>query len=320
MISVNEFEKKQLVFIFANAGEKLSFSNDNIVVKDNEGKIKHQSTCYRIFALFIIGNFTITSGVISRAKKFCFPILLMNNSLKTIGSFGFRAEGNTLLRSVQYSYCGLDIAKRITENKISNQRVLLGHQRNKNESLKEAIGLLKAYEDKLHKATSINEIMGLEGIAARVYFAQHFNNCSWTGRKPRAKLDFVNTTLDIGYNLLFNYVESLLQLYGFDVYVGVLHKRFYMRKSLVCDLVEPFRPLIDSTIRKAISLNQCKRDDFEYRNGAYILLNEKNKDYILFLLEPLLDNKREIFLYIQNYYRAFIREYPVEDFPIYEMR
>jgi len=320
MISVNEFEKKQLVFVFINAGEKLSFSNDNIVVKDKEGKIKHQSTCYRIFALFVIGNFTITSGVISRARKFCFPILLMTGSLKIIGAFGFQAEGNTLLRSVQYDYEGLDIAKRITENKIRNQRTMLGHQRSKSEALKEAISLLKQYENKTHEAQNINELMGIEGVAAKVYFAQHFNNCLWHGRKPRAKLDYVNVTLDIGYNLLFNYIESMLHLYGFDVYVGVLHRRFYMRKSLVCDLIEPFRPLIEGKVRKAISLGQCKEEDFECRNGTYYLQGEKNKDYILFLLEPILDNKRDIFLYIQGYYRAFVRECAIDSYPFYEMR
>ena len=40
MLNANDFKKKQIIFLFTNAGEKLSFSNDNIVVKDKEGKIK----------------------------------------------------------------------------------------------------------------------------------------------------------------------------------------------------------------------------------------------------------------------------------------
>ena len=36
-----------------------------------------------------------------------------------------------------------------------------------------------------------------------------------------------------------------------------------MRKSLVCDIMEPIRPIIDYEVRKAINLGQCKIDDFE---------------------------------------------------------
>ena len=43
MLNASDFSKKQIIFLFTNQGEKLSFSNDNVIVKDKEGKIKHQS-------------------------------------------------------------------------------------------------------------------------------------------------------------------------------------------------------------------------------------------------------------------------------------
>ena len=36
MLNASDFKKKQIIFLFTNAGEKLSFSNDNIIVKDKE--------------------------------------------------------------------------------------------------------------------------------------------------------------------------------------------------------------------------------------------------------------------------------------------
>lgn len=81
MMDINDYMKKQILFIFLNRGEKISFSNDNLVVRDKENKIRHQSTCYRIFAVFIIGSTTITSGLIQRSHKFGFPIILMTSSL-----------------------------------------------------------------------------------------------------------------------------------------------------------------------------------------------------------------------------------------------
>lgn len=92
MISRPDFEKKQILFVFTSQGEKISFSNDNVVVKDKNGKIKHQSTCYRLFLLFIIGETSITSGLIQRAKKFKFTIFLMNRNMKLYEVIGHRLE------------------------------------------------------------------------------------------------------------------------------------------------------------------------------------------------------------------------------------
>lgn len=117
---------------------------------------------------------------------------------------------------------------------------------------------------------------------AKLYFKHEFDCVDWKGRKPRIKSDYVNSILDIGYSMLFNVIDSLLDLFGFDVYCGVLHKEFYMRKSLVCDLMEPFRPIIDTQIRKSINLKQFSESDFNFRNGAYVLNWDFNKNMCQF--------------------------------------
>ncbi len=319
MIGLSEYNKKQIVFVFANEGEKISFKNDNLVVKAKDGSIKHQSTCWRISVLFVIGSLTITSGLVERSHKFCFPIFLMKQSLRTYDVIGFRAQGNTLLRRLQYSVDGLEIAKQLIRNKILNQRSTLMKQRYRCDECNLAISDLKNYADKVLYVGSIQELMGYEGSASKIYFKNQFNNCEWNGRKPRAKLDFLNSTLDLGYTLLFNFMESLLHLYGFDLYVGNLHQEFYMRKSLVCDMVEPFRPLIDQCIRTAISNSQCKVDDFKIYNGQWKLDWKMNKDYILFLIKPLIQHKDEMFEYVRDYYRAFTQQKQLNLYPFYKI-
>ncbi len=96
MINSPEFEKKQIVFAFLCDGEKVSFANDNLIVKDSSGKIKHQSTCYRLYLLFIIGHISVTSGILQKAHKFGFMIILMNHSLKVYEVLGGHMEGNVL--------------------------------------------------------------------------------------------------------------------------------------------------------------------------------------------------------------------------------
>ena len=317
MLNANDFKKKQIIFLFTNAGEKLSFSNDNVVVKDKDGKIKYQSTCYRLFMICVVGNISITSGLIQRSKKFGFSICLMSTTFKVYEVLGARMEGNTLLRRHQYEYSETDIGRKIEQNKIRNQAQTLRNMRKKSDYIKEGISMLDEMAQALDAPLDYLEIMGIEGNAARVYFPRIFDNVRWNGRKPRIKNDYINVTLDIGYTMLFNIIDAILQVYGFDTYYGVFHKCFYMRKSLVCDIMEPMRPIIDYEVRKAINLGQCKVEDFEEYNQRWCLKYKSNPVYIQFLKNAILENKDDIFLYVQRYYRYFMKMKSVEEIPIF---
>lgn len=319
MISLPEMKKKQIVFVFANDGDKLSFSNDNIVVKDREGKIKHQSTCYKLFMVVIVGNISITSGLLQRSKRFGFAICLMTRTMKVYQMISETGNANTLLRKRQYEYSGLDLGKRITANKLHNQLSAIQRTREKTIPDRDAIRYLAEYRSGVETAESINEIMGFEGVAARRYFERVFANVEWKGRKPRVKSDYINATLDIGYNILFNYMDALLMAFGFDTYYGVLHRCFYRRKSLVCDMVEPFRPLIDLAVRKAINLKQISEDDFELLNHMYVLSYKNSPKYVSIFMKVITAHKEDMFLYVQQYYRAFMKKEDIGNFPFYIM-
>lgn len=272
MMTINDFSNKQILFAFLNLGEKLSFKNDNIIIKDKNGKVKHQSTCYRLFAVFIVGHITITTGLIQRSHKFGFPIFFMTPSLKL-----------TVLKTA------------ITQ-------------------LDEYLSAISEYNGNL------TGLLGYEGNAARIYFKNLFAGVGWNRRLPRIKPDYINTTLDIGYSILFNIIDSLLSSYGFDTYCGVLHKQFYMRKSLVCDIIEPFRCIIDKQIIKSIHLSQFKPEDFLVDNNRYYLNWEKNSYYIKILLTAILEEKENIFLYVQSYYRSFMKNKPISAYPFYDIK
>ncbi len=319
MITAQDFNKKQIVFVLFNEGEKMSISNDNLIVKNKDGKIKLQCTCYRLFIVFAVGSCSFTSVVIQRAIKFGFYIACMTTSFRLYSVIGATKDGNTLLKQKQYSYQGFDIAKRIVYNKIINQRMVLNKNRNKSDATKEAIAVLDNYAVAASSSEQLNELMAYEGLAAKLYFRNHFNNVLWNGRQPRLKRDYVNSALDVGYTILFAFIDAILESYGFDIYVGVLHRQFYMRKSLVCDMVEPFRPLIDMQIKKSINLRQIKNDDFILINGQWQLKYEFSAKYVKLFMESLLEHKDDIFKYIHSYYCAFMKGCPIEAFPLFEL-
>ncbi len=320
MFTSHDFSKKQIVFVLFNEGEKMAFSNDNLVIKDAEGKIKFQCSCFRLFIVFAVGHTSITTPLIQKAQKFGFFIALVTPGFRLYSLIGAEKDGNTLLHKKQYAYDGLGIAKVITANKMQNQKEELNSVRDKSDAVKEAILSIDEYIKKVPNASTLNELMGLEGLASRAYFRNHFNNILWQGRQPRIKRDYVNSVLDIGYTLLFTFMDALLLSFGFDTYCGVMHRQFYMRKSLVCDMVEPFRPLIDHEVKKAINLKQIKEEHFLEINHQYRLKWEKSADYVRILMKPLIENKESIFVYVKSYYRAFMKDLPPEEFPTFEMR
>ncbi len=318
MLDIPSFSKKQTIFLHAIDGEKLSFRNDNIIISAKDDKIIHQSSCYRLFIIFIIGNTTITSVLIEKAKKFGFFICLMKSSTRIIETIGYNLEGNTMLRKLQYDYNSMDIGKAIIKNKIMNQRIAIERLRIKSDAGKGAIEILNAHMNTVDASyDNLHNLLGIEGSAARTYFPIMFDYAEWSGRKPRIKADYINATLDIGYTVLFNVIEAILKCFGFDIYQGVLHKNFYMRKSLVCDIIEPFRPLIDLQTRKSINLNQFQESDFMVMNKKFQLNFKHSKKYTKIFLEVILNNKEEIFMYIRSYYRFFVKRVSAPNMPEY---
>jgi len=315
MLTEPNFMHSKIIVVLGNEGQKVSVKNDNLIVTDKDNNIKLQATCYKIFCVFIVGSVSITSGIVDRAKKFGFSIVMCSAYFRVQQILANGAEGNTVLRKKQYNtQVPLCIAKNVVLNKISNQILMLEKLR---EPKSEGLEIIKKHKKTLEELCfntvpdtriALSSIMGIEGICAKVYFNRIFGGLGWNGRQPRVKRDKINLLLDIGYTALFNFIEVLLNLYGFDVYKGNLHQEFWQRKSLVCDMIEPFRPIIDYATRKALNLKQLDGEDFFVDgSGRYSLNFKSNAKVVLLYIQAISDNKQAMFRYIQNYYRWFCK-------------
>jgi CRISPR-associated protein Cas1 len=320
MLTFPDFKQKQLLIVFGSEGQRLKIQNDNLLVIDSQDELLLQVTCHKILAIWILGNISLTSGLLERSRKYGFSIYLLSNTFKYIGCWNAVSEGNFLLRSKQYSYNSLDIPKYLVKNKLTNQKTLLKSIRKKSDSVKAGISQIDDCLSNVNTCDSIDRLMGFEGVGSKAFFKEWFSDLEWKGRKPRTKCDPLNVILDMGYTYLFNFIESLLLLYGFDVYKGVYHQFFYQRKSLVCDIVEPFRCIIDHKIKVAFGLKQISLEDFELIRNQYFLSFSKAKPYTKFLVEALLNNKSEIFLYIQSYYRQFMKGASLDTYPTFYLK
>ena len=129
MMSLPDFKEKQTLFISTNESDinKIRFLNDNICFTIDD-QIENQISCHKIFALFIIGDCSLTTPLIRNAQKYGISIFLMNRNFQAYASLISKAEGNYLLRQKQYQASEQEEfkkAQKLMSNKIQNQITLL---------------------------------------------------------------------------------------------------------------------------------------------------------------------------------------------------
>lgn len=275
----------------------------------------------KLLALFVIGHITVTTPLIDKCKRYGVALVVMKPNLRPVFFWSNSAEANYLLRRKQYEFRADDIsvAKVLVFNKINNQMSNLRKTRRKDGNTSSVISLCESSLESIDSIEDYNKLMGLEGVIAKEYFSAYFQNYSWAGRHPRMKSDPLNVALDIGYTILFNYIESFLRMFGFDIYVGVYHRLWYKRKSLVCDIMEPFRCLIDHATLLAFNRNQFHVKDFEKFKQEYRLKKDKSMEYYKVYYDTLISRKTDVFKYVQQYYRCFMGGKSTNIYPLFSI-
>lgn len=309
MFTHKDIENRSLFVINGTKHQHLKVSVGRLVLEDSQtGKAITKLPFPKIMGLMVIGHTTITTSLIEHCNKHGVPMVVMKPNFRPVFYYGNMAEANFLLRKKQFENPkgDLQIAKQLIRNKTRNQLALIKKTREKNQLITKTFDILDKSYAKIEDAKDFRELMGIEGVIAKHYFTAYFEFANWTQRQPRVKQDTINATMDIGYTMLFNYIECMVRLFGFDPYMGVYHQLWFRRKSLVCDLMEPFRCIIEHQIRKSLKYKTFKTSDFEKKKGAYYLKSECNKIYTKVFFEAIIQHKSDIYKYVQQYYRYFM--------------
>lgn len=164
--------------------------------------------------------------------------------------------------------------------KIRNSRTLL--RRNGNPSVVRTVAQLATLADAADHVSDAAELLGTEGVAARLYFEQFPQLLNAAGDLPgppftglrnrRPPTDAVNCLLSFCYGLLTKEVVAAALTVGFDPYIGLFHRPRFGRPALALDLAEEFRPLLaDSTVLTLINNREIHTSDFLVRAGAVTL-------------------------------------------------
>jgi CRISPR-associated protein Cas1 len=183
----------------------------------------------------------------------------------------------------------LDAPRRMIAGKIRNCRVLL--RRNGGEAAARTVRQLAGLAQQAERAAGAPELLGIEGVAARLYFeafpalverAAELPGPGFAGlRNRRPPTDVVNCLLSFCYGMLTKEVMAACLAVGFDPYVGLFHRPRFGRPALALDLAEEFRPLLaDSTVLTLVNNREIGSSDFLVRAGAVTMTGEGRKAVI----------------------------------------
>ena len=195
---------------------------------------------------------------------------------------------NAPLRRAQYrteqddAFC-LEFARAGVHGKLCNSRTMLRRLRRRRDDLPEW-GVVRVQEalKRTKTAKTLAELRGVEGGAARAYFAilrlavrpeMHFDK-----RTRRPPTDPTNAMMGLGYTLLTSALMSALEIVGLDPYIGFYHADKYARPSLALDLTEEFRtPVVDSLVLMLINKRMVGPEDFEPGPKKAVYLNRHGR-------------------------------------------
>ncbi len=131
-----------------------------------------------------------------------------------------------------------NIWKLIVQQKITNQALIL-EQFSKLTETK----MLYDYAKEVTDGDETNR----EGHAAKVYF-----NALFGMQFSRNQENAINSALNYGYSLILSCVNREVTSCGYLTQLGIFHDNTFNQFNLSCDLMEPFRPLVDKVVAENI--------------------------------------------------------------------
>ena len=250
----------------------------------------------RLQAIMVFGRVTVTTPLIHRCAEDGRGVVWLTNHGRFRARLTGGTLGNVLLRRAQHEALNdpdrtLAMAQQCVAGKVQNARSLLlraardttnGADETELRAAAQQVGALLGA---IRQSADLDALRGLEGNAARTYFAAFSRmvradrrDFAPTGRSRRPPRDRANALLSFGYALLRAECEAALEGVGLDPQVGYLHSLRPGRPALALDLMEELRPaIIDRLVLRIINRRQIRVEHFEQTPGGAVSLNEAGR-------------------------------------------
>lgn len=270
-------------------GHRVGIKSERLVIKDGDHVID-EIRLNDVTHVALFGNIQLSTQAVQELCEQEIPVAYFSMGGWFYGLTRGHGLKNVHTRIQQFAAASnplqcLAVAQKIVQAKIRNHRTLLMRLHTQPPST--AVVGLKEIASRVSNARGLDELLGMEGAAAALYF-QHFAgmikvgdddledeipgmescdksverrkaeaetfNFDFTHRRRRPPTDPVNALLSLAYSLLAKDCTIAALAVGFDPYVGFYHQPRHGRPALALDLMEEFRPLVaESAVLTAIN-------------------------------------------------------------------
>jgi CRISPR-associated endonuclease Cas1/CRISPR-associated protein Cas4 len=300
---------------------KIGKDGETLVVSV-EGEKAASARLAEVSQVAIFGQVILTTPALHELMRREIPVTWHSSGGWFMGHTVGLGHRNVELRTHQWrqSFDGLfclRFARGVVSAKIRNARTLMRRNWRGAEPADDPLALLDRDREQAEAAQDLPALLGIEGLAARRYFAG-FAQCltedsegrrrfDWEGRNRRPPTDPINALLSFAYAMLVRAWTVQLSAVGLDPYRGFYHQPRYGRPALALDMMEPFRPLVaDSAVLLACNNGEIGPGDFIERAGA-VALTPSGRKAIIAAFERRLDQEitHPLFGYRVSYRRLF---------------
>jgi len=278
-------------------GLQLSVKNHCFFIEaESQSRLIHPA---RVGSFLITAPCRISSPALLLAAENQIPVTICNNCGKPEARlWSPRFLNTSALRRSQYHFTqhemGLAWARDILKIKIEGQIANLRYLANRRTSLAGQVDMaiqninqqmnLEKTEDIVPDPITKKQLLFYEAYVAARYWALIGIRLpvpfTFTTRVKRNPIDAFNACINYLYGMLRNETETAVLSVGLDPALGVIHRDGYRLPSLVFDLMEPFRPIMDKTLLSAVFDNQFKVGIIEPADSGHRITKEGRHELI----------------------------------------
>ena len=301
--------KGRLIYITEH-GSKIGISGERLYVTLKNCNEKKFFNLIRLEGIIIGANVSVSSRLLSALPEHGITCIFLDSINRFSAKIEGRRNKNVFVRKYQARISSdpdfiLKISRKIVAAKI--------------ESMSQCYFDNDIHSKRLilEKMQQHDQILGVEGAASRIYFKhlrKDLNKLSipFLVRSYYPPEDEGNALLSLAYTLLMSEVSIIINLFDMDLGWGMLHRDFYARDGLICDMMEPFRSIYaDRYVLEFVKAHTVSVDDFS-KDGKGVVLSNADKKRLFYkqFREDFMTEQRrdEILFFVRDIYNDIIED------------
>ena len=250
--------------ILDNYGAFLGMEKGCYLIRHRNGEVeRYQTFENKIGEVILKSGNTVSTGVLANFGFWDIDVLIMTQKGMPVAMLrGLDDDSHVETRIAQYESLkndkGLEIAKQIVYARLKSQQEIIRKYGLRQHDL-------ITIKNKVDKITELDKkkLLTIEGHATDFYFQQIFQllpkQIRINNRETYKAYDAVNNLINLAYTMLKWKVTIAVNKAKLEPFLGYLHSIQYSKPSLVCDLMELYRYLIEDYVIQ-FSQTLAKRD------------------------------------------------------------